>query len=1048
MTGAQNHSADFQQLIERRRKFIEGLDANKGEINLDIFEDFYPDRAHFVYELLQNAEDAGATEVIFTLMPDRLICEHDGRPFTIEDVKSITGLHDSTKAQTQDKIGKFGVGFKSVFVYTQAPSIRSGAFSFQILQLILPEQIATDSSLGRRTRFEFPFNNPKKPQRAAYDEIAAGLEELDEKSLLFLTSLQSVKWLIEGKTSGEILRVQHSDFHFEVLKEAGGRETSASHFLKFDEIVPGLGKQRVAVAFALDALPGIRGFEQEKPLLEQFKIVPASPGSVAVFFPAVKETSGLRFHLHGPFVPELSRASIKDTTANLPLFEQLAALAASSLHQIKRLGLLTTEFLAVLPNPQDQIPQRYAGIRSAIVEEMKTRPLTPTHDRGHAPANRLIQARATLKSLLSKDDIEFLVDYDDEPPLWAVGATQRNSRIDNFLAGLDIREWGIDEFIDTLCEKADENSLLCSEPDEPFMDWLALKKPAWMQELYALLNSEAQDEAGRLETLRIVRLADKTLTTADHAFFASEKTGNDLPIVDSAAYTSPGASKKQQEDAKAFLALIGVREVGEAEEIEIILKSRYTQEAEIPSALVYLNDLRRFVTLVEKQPDKAQLFAEFYIFQGEDDNWHCPGGIYLDQPYLDTDLSFYYGAFSEGQPEALHERYKECGIESERLGKFAKALGAKVSLEVDSCSITNNPEKSYLMMVSGSRASSVINRDYYIPNLAELMKTPSVELSRLIWRTLRAFPRYSNYLQATYQLNRSHGARYANSRLVHELRAARWIPQGDGVFVRPADASRELLPKGFPFDSGDAWLKAIQFGEEAAKASAQATQREATAKSLGFSDSAALDRARRMNELMSEEEQEEFLAELESRRNKGAIPDRPLANPERRSKNTHEQALTAPDKETETRERSVPIGRKNVKELAKSYLREHYRNADGDMTCQICKHPLPFNMDDGEGHFETVAFLPELRKEHPQNYLALCPNHAAMYQLVNGSRETMREAFQAFEGNELSLVLAEKDMSIYFSKTHIIDLKAVLDAEDSLPAEPEMPADDSLTGTG
>jgi hypothetical protein len=123
MTGGQKHSADFQRLIERRRKFIDGLDANRGEINLDIFEDFYPDRAHFVYELLQNAEDAGATEVSFTLTPDRLVCEHDGRVFTLEDVKSITGLHDSTKAQAQDKIGKFGVGFKSVFVYT---AVRAG----------------------------------------------------------------------------------------------------------------------------------------------------------------------------------------------------------------------------------------------------------------------------------------------------------------------------------------------------------------------------------------------------------------------------------------------------------------------------------------------------------------------------------------------------------------------------------------------------------------------------------------------------------------------------------------------------------------------------------------------------------------------------------------------------------------------------------------------------------------------------------------------------------------------------------------------------------
>jgi hypothetical protein len=120
MMGGQ-HSAEFVRLVERRRKFVDGLDANKGEINLDIFEDFYPDKAHFVYELLQNAEDAGATEITFTLTPEKLVCEHNGRAFTLADVTSITGLHDSTKANAQDKIGKFGVGFKSVFgLYTGA----------------------------------------------------------------------------------------------------------------------------------------------------------------------------------------------------------------------------------------------------------------------------------------------------------------------------------------------------------------------------------------------------------------------------------------------------------------------------------------------------------------------------------------------------------------------------------------------------------------------------------------------------------------------------------------------------------------------------------------------------------------------------------------------------------------------------------------------------------------------------------------------------------------------------------------------------------------
>ena len=57
------------------------------------------------------------------------------------------------------------------------------------------------------------------------------------------------------------------------------------------------------------------------------KIAPAEIGQVAVFFPAEKENSGLRFHLHAPFVPELSRASVKETPANLPLFKQLLFLS-------------------------------------------------------------------------------------------------------------------------------------------------------------------------------------------------------------------------------------------------------------------------------------------------------------------------------------------------------------------------------------------------------------------------------------------------------------------------------------------------------------------------------------------------------------------------------------------------------------------------------------------------------------------------------------------------------------------------------------------------
>ncbi|TFW57955.1 hypothetical protein CT676_27560 [Bradyrhizobium sp. MOS001] len=1025
-------------LIERRRKFIEGMDANKDEINLDIFEDFYPDRAHFVYELLQNAEDAGATAVTFTLMTDCLVCEHDGsRTFTEDDVSAITGINNSKKKTAQDRIGKFGVGFKSVFVYTQSPTVRSGEFSFRIVKLILPEPIAPDPSIGSLTRFHFPFDNPSKPPKEAYAEIAAGLNDLDETTLLFLTNLQAIKWRVGNGESGEVLRHMHTESHFEIIKQGGGRTTSSSHFLKFDQAVPDLGTQCVAVAFPLDFLAGVRQFEPSQPLAAQLKIVPATQGRVAVFFTAAKETSGLLFHLHGPFVPELSRASIKETAANEPLFQQLAGLCAQSLSKIRDLGLLTPEFLAVLPNPQDQIPPRYQLIRSAIIEEMKSRPLTPTHERDHAAANRLVQAKASLKSLLSKEDIEFLVEYEDDPPLWAVGVTQKNSRIDNFLDGLEIEEYGLDEFVETLGKRANTGwGYFAQQPDDEFMRWLGQRKAEWLQQFYALLHDETLESGiHRLKNMKIVRLHDGTFSVPANCFFANDHTGDDISTVDSRVYAS-GRSKSQQEKARKFLSDLGVRELGEAEEVELILKDRYTKEAIIPNDKTYLRDLKRFVALTEKQPETAKLFAPYFIFQGEDDDWHTPNGVYLDEPYKQTDLSAYYTSIGEDADcVALHARYKDCAISIKRIAAFAEAVGATVQLKIEQGYCRQNPEWAHLSSVGGDRHTSPIDRDYYIPHIQKLLKTPSLELSRLIWRTITSLPAESNYWKAAYRRNLSGGTNTAASRLVHELRVAKWVPQGNGAFVGPGAASRELLPEGFPFDSGNKGISAIEFGYDAYHRTAEEDRKDNLAKRAGFADAAELERAKRFAALPVEE-QEQFFAERDHAA-RAAIPDRGVANPQVRTRNVIEEAMNAPDKESEIRDRSVSVGREEVKVEAEQYLRQHYRNPDGEMTCQVCKGPLPFKLDDGTEFFETVEFLPELRKRHFQNYLALCPNHSAMYRHANGSKAIICDMVETLTGNELDVVLAQRDVTIYLSKIHLLDIKAVLEAEATLPPDAE-----------
>src|SRR5581483_9014806 len=187
-----------------------------------LLEDFYPDNAHFIYELLQNAEDAGARQVTFELHPTMLVVEHDGtKQFDERDVDSITDIGASSKKGAVEKIGKFGVGFKSVFVYTELPHIYSKHFNFRIRDLVLPESIAP-KSIGERTRFEFPFNSKKKKPPEASSEIAAGLAGLSDTTLLFLSCIKRISWT-NGTDSGRLERIAHSDHHIEVLVDASGQ---------------------------------------------------------------------------------------------------------------------------------------------------------------------------------------------------------------------------------------------------------------------------------------------------------------------------------------------------------------------------------------------------------------------------------------------------------------------------------------------------------------------------------------------------------------------------------------------------------------------------------------------------------------------------------------------------------------------------------------------------------------------------------------------------------------------------------------------------------
>lgn len=1005
-----------------------------------IVEELYPDNAHFIYELLQNAEDTGATEAHFTLSADRLMFEHNGRPFEEKDILGITDIGEGSKANDNEKIGRFGVGFKAVFAYSETPHIWSSTYSFKISDLVLPTEIAARKTIGKNTRFEFPFNNPKKLPTVAYGEIKSGLNFLSETSLLFLKNIRDITWRFDDEKVCKISKIEHSDCHIELTRSIDEQlVTRDGHYLLFRESAKKLPKQDVAIAFQLRLLPKKQKFIPQEPLAEQFFIILADPGRVSVFFPAEKETSGLRFHLHAPFVPELSRASVKETPANLPLFQQIATLTAASLHRIRDLGLLTGDFLAVLPNPQDTIPPRYQGIREAIVHAMNEERLTPTHSGSHAPAKTLLQAKASLKDLIAPEDINFFLGLRRD---WSIGAPQKNSNLDRFLAGLAIENWDVGNLVEILLHEMYYENF--QDEDSGFYNWIVRKSDEWHQQLYALIYRELpmlDIDAFRFFQIRCRH--DNYWPPAWECFFddtAATLKCSTFLFVKREVYSS-GKNKTQQEDSRKFLEKIGVRIADETDVIKAVLRKFYDTNSlkEKPDQL-YLHEFQSFIGFLEKNPDKSEIFKWNKIFKCQDGIWRTGEEVFLDAPFIETGLHRYHQVWKHGRRWALSDTYledeefKTPGF-LEKFIDFARCIGAQDRLSIKKASCHGNPQRNRLVdqAQGGWSEQYGVDHDYTIDGLKEIARSKDEAISRLIWKTL-CDEKDTEWMVAKFRNNSQQPYMRESSQLFCILRDQHWVPQKGGTFVPPYKARRELLPEGFPFDEGYKWIKEIKFGSKTETTVGNTTiaakeKNLNLARDLGLSIKSTDDLLRlQAISKIPPEEQARMLNEWGSRTaNMGEeFPERPIRNKELRTQRIQEQAVQTPAKLSEVRQRSISVGYDEAKTSAKLYLREQYTNSNGVMCCQICQSAMPFRLPNGEYYFEAVEAISGSTKRFREAFLALCPNHAAMFLYANAQRERMQELLETAVSQEVELTLGGQITSIRFTETHFVDIQASL----------------------
>lgn len=398
----------FKDLQNKRKKQNEALDFSmRGAIRGT--EDIYPETAHFVYELLQNADDCGATEATFIISKTNLIFKHNGQEhFTItpdrEDVhpyghiNSITA-YCSTKTNNEEQIGKFGIGFKSVYQYTETPEIYDDVFRFKIENRMIPYLIENDHPYRKdgETLFDLKFKDPSND----FNEIYNRLKQLKDP-VLFLPHITKINWQIEG--SQDILSFARYERCIGEWDDIKCHLTTVNNnnaierlyvFSKYVKVPKQNKNVEIKVGYYIDNQDGL-----------SIDIRP----KIYCFFPT-EEKYHMCFVAHAPFLLTSNRAGLKKNEVNDFFHQRIASLASLALVYLKEIGesnkqLLIDENLFKIISLDKEIPE---VLLNSFVRVVKKNSLILSRERKYLGVDEALRGDSEdIETLLGKEQLAAL----------------------------------------------------------------------------------------------------------------------------------------------------------------------------------------------------------------------------------------------------------------------------------------------------------------------------------------------------------------------------------------------------------------------------------------------------------------------------------------------------------------------------------------------------------------------------------------------------------------------------------------------------------------
>lgn len=468
-----------------------------------IVNEIYRKTAHFIYELIQNAEDNEYDSEIrmlrFTLGRGWLKVENNEKGFSITDVEAISNIGESKKTKTTlGYIGHKGIGFKAVFRVSDCPEIYSNGFNFQFdktTDYVVPEWISTirEGIDLQKTTIFIPFRKQilgvEPPEETTREELSI----LDPSIFLFLKKLSLIDYqdlVTEKKWSIQKER-KHGFEDWLLIKGVKKREWrlgqqilggKGNPELPIDEDKEGVARREVLVAVPIDTEGTPSGKFPEK--------------QIFAFLPTEIEAN-LRFIIQADFLVTADRENIyEDRMWNKVMRDRAADAFINGLKNWVKHKPFAQSVLRAIPHPNEISYSFFESLYDRLIKLLKETPfLKSTSGKFLKPKEIIWTKSDELRELFPNENLPELLGEEKVEYLHPDVEVEEHEEL---LVDLGAREFSIPMLMSFLSKK----------------DWVIKHKDIWFHKIFKILANKRQ-EISDMTNLSIIPLENGELSTAD-----------------------------------------------------------------------------------------------------------------------------------------------------------------------------------------------------------------------------------------------------------------------------------------------------------------------------------------------------------------------------------------------------------------------------------------------------------------------------------------------------------------------------------------------------